>query len=67
METTLSRFLQNLLGTVPASTKLSLIEVVSKLAYREPKSWRWNEEFHEGQTKLFLFILLILLYSVLTK
>ena len=44
METTLLRFLQNLLGTVPASIKLSSIEVVSKLADREPKSEAWSKD-----------------------
>ena len=44
METTLLQFLQNLLGTVPASTKLSSIEVVSKLTDRERKSEAWSKE-----------------------
>ena len=44
METTLLRFLQNLIGTVPASTKLSSIEVVLKLADKEPKSEAWSKE-----------------------
>ena len=44
METTLSLFLQNLLGAVPASNKLSSIEVVSKLGDREPKSEGWSKE-----------------------
>ena len=48
VETTLLRFLQNLLGTVPASIKLSSIEVVSKLADREPKSEAWSKEFQKG-------------------
>ena len=44
METTLSLFLQNLLGAVPASNKLSSIEVVSKLGDRESKSEGWSKE-----------------------
>ena len=44
VETTLSRFLRNLLSTVPASNKLSSIEVVSKLGDREPKSEGWSKE-----------------------
>ena len=44
METTLLRFLQNLIGTIPASTKLSSIEVVLKLADKEPKSEAWSKE-----------------------
>ena len=44
METTLLRFFQNLIGTVPASTKLSSIEVVLKLADKEPKSEAWSKE-----------------------
>ena len=48
VETTSSRFLLNLLDTVPASTKLSSIEVVSKRADREPKSEGWSKEFQRG-------------------
>ena len=36
--------MQNLLGTVPASIKLSSIEVISKLADREPKSEAWSKD-----------------------
>ena len=44
VETTLSLFLQNLLSAVPASNKLSSIELVSKLGDREPKSEGWSKE-----------------------
>ena len=43
------------------------VEVLSKFADREPKSEKWSEEIHKGKKKLFMFILLNLLYSVLTR
>ena len=33
---------------MPASTKLSPIEVASKFADREPKCERWSEEIHKS-------------------
>ena len=67
MKIQFSLFLRNGLGIVPASTKSSVAQV-SVLAYREPKSERLNEELsHCSEKVIFLFILLIPLYSVLKR
>ena len=67
MKIQLSRFLQNRLGIVPASTKSSPAPV-SVLANREPECERSSEELsHCSEKVISLFILPILLYSVLKR
>ena len=67
LETILSRFLQNLLTQYLRLPNYPWLKWYRNLLYREPKSEKWSEECLKGQINLFIFILLILLYSILTR
>ena len=64
LETILSRILRNLLTRHLHQPNYSWLKWYRNLLYREPRSEEWSEECPRGQIKLFMFILLILLYSV---
>ena len=65
VETILSRFLRNLLTRYLRQPNYAWLKWNRNLLYREPKSESWSEECPKGQIKFFMFIILILLYSVL--
>ena len=67
VETILLRFLRNLLTRYLHQPNYPWLKWCRKLLYRDPKSEGWSEECLKGQTKLFMFIQLILFYSVLTR
>ena len=67
LETILSRFLQNLLTPYLHLPNYPWLKWYRNLLYREPKSERWSEECLKGQINLFIYTLLTLLYSVLTR